>query len=153
MSIDIIVPSPAAAALLASVMGGHVKPLLEAAAAERCGLGLLDQGSAPFDLPRLTVPLVTIIGDDPVQGSLGPEGFHALSVERLLLAAFHVSIVACEPLPRIYRDAANVAWSGRSAVVIETRPEHVNAWVTFVTSKASGRLKMVANVRTEGAVR
>lgn len=115
----------------------HLRPIYAAMAAG-AGLLMVRQRSGRFmrpDDPRF----VAIVGDD-TDCALGPAGFHAKSMRRLLAAARSVAIIASDIEPAVYATAAAGALLGLSSVIVETRPEQEGAWLDLakreVTSAA-----------------
>lgn len=138
-------PSPAMVDVFAGALGVHMRSLLTLAANRKCLLGLQDQEQVPFTVPAGR-PWVVVIGDDPAdpETSMGPHGFHTGSLAALLGAATDVTIIACEIIPELYERQAVLAAGGFSGVIIETRPQHADAWMAFVAIVAPGKLRMAA---------
>ncbi len=127
--------------------GRHLAPLYEAARDFGCLLAMVPQGAGPFDAPPAGRPAIVIIGDDLDQ-ALGPSAFHAKSLRRLLRGVRLAAVVACEPLPEIYAEAARHAVVLRkNVVIVETRPEHEIAWFNLIKSIAPDAALVLGSVR------
>ena len=142
---NLFFPTPAMVSVFAGGLGNHMRPLLALAAHRKCLLALQDQERAPFTVPSAR-PWVVIIGDDPAdpETSLGPQGFHTGSLAALMRAATDVTINASEIIPELYERQAVLAAEGVSGVIIETRPQHADAWMAFVAIVAPGKMRMAA---------
>jgi hypothetical protein len=122
----------------------HLVPCFEAMLFG-AGLLVVAQSTAPFRLPTRR-PTVILVGDD-TDRSLGPDGFHASSVNRAIRSAGSVAVIACAPVPAAYAGPVRRAVSTRrNAVVIETRPEHEIPWIKLVQRLAPEVPLLVASV-------
>lgn len=144
-----ILPEPGTVGTFTRIFGDHMEPLLEAAAHFRCALLLQDQARVPAPFPAYDeATWVVIIGDDPKppETSMGPSGFHAASLVALLRAADDVSIISTEIKPAIYERQAVLAVAGFRGVIVETRVEHQDAWLSFLAMFAPGKVRGTALV-------
>lgn len=108
----------------------HLRPIYAAMKDHGTGLLLVRQNTGRFDL-RKPPPLVAIVGDD-TDRALGPAGFHRKSIRRLAAQARSIAIIASDIVPDVYETAAALAALGRSALIIETRPEQEGAWMDLM---------------------
>ena len=112
--------------------GKHLAPLWEAVRDFGCVLVFVPQGLGPFDLPPGNMPTIIVLGDD-LDEALGPVAFDEQSLRRSLKGVTLAAIVACEPLPEIYADAARHAVVLRkNVVIVETQPEQEIQWVNLI---------------------
>lgn len=117
----------------------HVVPLFEAV--RDAGISYLQvlQGGGPRRLPP--APWIIHIGDDPrpPKPALGPNGFAADRLYRMLDAACCAIVVAGPPWPYLYIGAADIAAKARATVLlIDTRPEHEIAWLALLQERLRG---------------
>lgn len=111
------------------IQGRHLALLCQAVAFAGIALGLVFQRTKTIPLPPRP-SWVVIVGDDPVEGALGPDGFGDL--KPLLRRATAVAVCSGAAMPVVYADAANAAARGGRVVIVETRVEHHAAWSALV---------------------
>ena len=95
--------------------------------------------------PKISAAWICVIGDDRPGhfGSPGPDAFHP-SVRRLFRRAALVIVLAAEAVLEYYAAVASVAVLERKkAILIETRPEHAEAWQQLATDEGVMRLVVV----------
>lgn len=131
------------AAGLAPFMRKELQPIMDAAAANVCGVGLIVQSRAhaPFPAPPAGRAFVSIISRPTGASDLGPNGFDLDSLTEVLVRVPYIGIVATKRDWWLYEEAASVARKGHSAVLIETSRRLEEIWGLFVTSYAPGRLR------------
>ena len=113
-----------------NIRRSHLGPLLDATAHFACSFLIAPQGCEPFDLPR--DPWIIILGDD-LHLAWGPKAFDAKLLDAAIKSAGHFVIVSSGPDPFPYRIAATVAVRDRrNALLIETRPNQQEAWVSRI---------------------
>jgi hypothetical protein len=109
----------------------HMRGPMEAARDFAVGLLFTYHNFQPFKAPERT-PWILVIGDDGLV-SLGPSGFHENSLRELLSQCAFVAIVCGEAIPRAYNMAATFSSRDRqNTAVVETQPEHRDAWFALV---------------------
>ena len=127
--------------------GRHLAPLYEAARDFGCLLAMVPQGVGPFDAPGADRPVIAVIGDD-LDEALGPSAFDEQSLRRLLRGVRLAAVVACEPLPGIYAEAARHAVLLRkNVVIVETQPEHEIAWFNLIKLIAPDAAFLLGSVK------
>ena len=127
--------------------GRHLAPLYAAARDHGCIFGIVPQGAGPFNPPPADRPAIIVIGDD-LDRALGPSAFDERSLRRLLRGVRLAAVVACEPLPEIYAEAARHAVLLRkSVVIVETRPEHEITWFSLIKSIAPDAAFLLGSVK------
>ncbi len=128
----------------------HLAPLFRAVREDGCALALLLQSTQPIDAaPPFDRPTMILVGDDDAQ-ALGPAGFHLDCLRRLSSRCHTAVIVHKDPLPILYRVAASVSVVMRQHVLlIETRPEQLEAWQHFLTL-AAPKLRLLIGIHDEG---
>lgn len=129
------------AAGLAPFVRDELRPILDLAAAGRCGLGLQAQSRLPFEAPPTGRVFVNLVADRSASGSRGPAGFHGVSMTALLRSGPYIAIVSGEADHVLYAEAAAVAEGAHTAIIVETDPQHRRAWRTFIEAVAPGRLR------------
>lgn len=111
----------------------HWSILGEAASYFALDLMCVFQSQERFELPA-SGPFIAVVGDDLFR-SLGPNGFEEQSLQQLIASATYVGIITCEPVYRVYAEAATVAAKERkNSVIIETQPTYGRDWRTFVST-------------------
>ena len=107
--------------------GNHWNILGELASQFALGLMQIFQSQEPFDLHN-SDPFIAVVGDD-LFCSLGPDGFNEDSIKNLLSSAGYIGIITCEPIVRVYAEAATIAAKHRkNAVIIETNSDYGRSW-------------------------
>ena len=128
--------------LEATGSGYYLAPIIRAVRDDGIGLLMIPQGGGRFDRPPACRPWVAIIGDD-LDRSLGPGGFHKVSIRKLLKRAHGCSIVSSAAMPNVYAAAAAMAGTcRRNTVLIETTPLHELPWIEMV-QRARPRLPIL----------
>jgi hypothetical protein len=134
---------------------GHEKHwgiLGEAASDFALGLMIVLQSQEPFDLPSGS-PFIAVVGDDLFR-SIGPGGFEEDSIRKLLAAAGYIGIITCDPVLRVYAEAATIAAKQRkNAVIIETLPAHGRDWCQLaraINPNSSCRRALAEGESTDG---
>lgn len=112
----------------------HLKPVFEAV--RDYGiiyLTLLQHGHGlPVERLNSQNPMMTVVGDD-TDAALGPIAFHAATLKILTLRASCVAVISSEPVSNIYALFSLMTGLLRAnTLIIETRPEHEQAWVEYV---------------------
>jgi hypothetical protein len=118
----------------------HLCELLTAVRDNRVAFLFVPQWATTFRIPKQPVrPAIVLIGDD-FTSALGPGHFHAASLRRVIRACASFTVVAGSARPEIYGAAADlVVASRKSALLVETRPEHEIQWVQLIQRYAPGR--------------
>ena len=107
------------------------------------------QSQERFELPA-SGPFIAVVGDDLFR-SLGPNGFEEQSLQQLIASASYVGINTCEPIFRVYAEAATVAAKERkNSVIIETQPTYGRDWRAFVRTVNPNACVRVALAEGEG---
>lgn len=133
-------PMNEAALFLAALKGpAHMRPVWQALRAG-CDVLLLGQNGLEFDPPPEGNGAIVIIEDDTPESTSGPDGFYASSVERLAQSVDSIAILSREPIPQVYRAAAEEAMRGHRVLIVETSPEHEFAWFVTLTEAAPDQL-------------
>ncbi|MGE8130071.1 hypothetical protein ACQKQD_24125 [Methylobacterium sp. NPDC080182] len=139
----ITIGTPSRAIGLAPFMRVELQPILDVAIAGQCSVELFAQSRTPrpFELPPEEIVFAGILAArGPLKG-YGPNGFHLASLTDLLLRASSVEIIAKRQDRHLYGEAAALARSGHSVVVIETDRRLEEIWGSFVAGYAQGRLR------------
>lgn len=121
----------------------HFRPIYSAMMA---GVGLLmvRQRSGRFDCLSGR-PFVAVVGDD-MDEALGPAGFHAKSLRRLMAQVSSIAVISSDIVPGVYAAAAGGALLGASSVIVETRPEQEGAWLDLAKRTAPGAALLLCTV-------
>ena len=128
----------------------HLKAPLLAVRDEGVRFLFVAQGPGAFDVPK-DRPAIVLIGDD-LHATLGPDAFHKRALRRYVERCKAAVIVACEPIPEAYSQAASWAVLKREDVlIVETRPEREAEWFDYIRLVASPGVKvLVATVPPAG---
>lgn len=134
MIIDRATPNQIASILAMPETPPHLKPVFEAVRDYGIGyLTLLQHGHGlPAERLNSQNPMITVVGDD-TDAALGPIAFHAATLKILTLRASCVAVISSDVVPDIYALFSLMTGLLRAnTLIIETRPEHEQAWVEYV---------------------
>jgi len=125
----------------------HLFPLMVAVRDHRVGMLAVSQGQQAFPFPPdKRRKAVVLIGDD-METSVGPDGFHAPSIRRLIRACGAFAVVSSAPNPVVYAAVATAAIAGRHALIVETRLAHEFQWVSLIQKLAPRRPLILSTVK------
>ncbi|WP_210253187.1 hypothetical protein, partial [Beijerinckia sp. L45] len=109
----------------------HLVPIYTAVRDHGCASATVAHDSGPFRLP-LDRPTITLIGDD-TDTALGPTGFHRPSLRRFLKQCRSAVVVSsCAHLKPYATAATNAVLLRQHVVLVETRPQFEQEWITFI---------------------
>ena len=137
---------PASGFKLPGTMPPYFAPLIEAATNHGVSVVILGQAGGP-ELPPMVKPWICVIGDDLPgdDGSPGPKAF-GRRVRKLFHRAEAVIVLAAEALFKYYAAAATTAVVLRkNAILVETRPEHAQAWQQLAVDAGVKRILLVSS--------
>ncbi len=113
----------------------HLLPIWDAVAEADVTSATVMQNEGRWTIPEGR-PAVLIIGDDLTEAK-GPRAFSARSFRAFLPRCSAIAFMGGVPLVNVYAEAARRAAEERETVaIIESQPEHAEAWIALVDKMA-----------------
>lgn len=119
----------------------HLVPIWRAVAENDVAYATVLQNEGRWTVPDGR-PVVVIVGDD-LYSAKGPRAFSARSLRAFLPRCGAIAFVGCSAVPEVYADAARMAKEGHTVAIIESQPEHEDAWLALVEKFAPKARLMV----------
>jgi hypothetical protein len=127
----------------------HLVPIATAIRDHDCGFAIVLPHAGRFKLPD-DKPIILTVGDDH-KTCEGPEAFHRGSLRRFIKTCRAAAIVACRPIPELYRRVVNNAvYLRNNVVIVETRSEHEADWYSFLIKIKPTLAMALGSVKPEG---
>lgn len=133
----LIEPSPHLRAMMAAhliepfpAIARHLVPIWRAVAEADVTFATVFQNEGRFTVP-VGRPVVLIMGDD-LDTAMGPRAFSERSLRGFLPRCGAVAIVTSAASPEVYANAARMAVDGHTVAIIESQPDHEEAWTELV---------------------
>lgn len=113
----------------------HLVPIWQAVAERDVTHATVMQNDGRWTIPEGR-PVVLIVGDDLTEAK-GPRAFSARSLRAFLSRCSAIAFMGGAPHAGVYAEAARRAAEDRETVaIIESQPEHAEAWVALVDKMA-----------------
>ncbi len=122
----------------------HMVPIWRAVAESDIAFATVLQDEARWTVPE-GLPAVLLIGDDPGTAK-GPRAFSMRSLRAFLPRCGAIAFVGCSALPEVYANVARMARDGHTVAIIESRPEHEEAWLDIVDKLAPAAKVLVCRL-------
>lgn len=150
-----VMSTPSRARLTFAVENGplHWRPIYLAVRDAGVQLAVVEQKAGRIRLPEGGGPRIMVVGDD-THTPMGPSGFHRKGLRRFIAGCHAVAIVSCEPLVSLYAMVATCAAGfRRDALLIESQPEHEQAWIELVRAANPTARLVIGAVRPPSEAR
>ncbi len=130
-------PHPQMRAILLARLAGpvpenarHLVPIWRAVAEANVAFVTVMQDEGRWVVPEGR-PVVLIVGDD-LDTAKGSRAFSGRSLRAFLPRCGAIAFVGSAALPTVYEQAARMARDGHTVAIIESQPEHEEAWLDLV---------------------